>query len=93
MTPVGGPPVLAVGHKRPKVRLKGIGIEVFDCPAVVKVLKRVGLGVVLVKKVQVQGIGPPGHGCAGLVGVAAVHHGALSGCVRHLFILSMRVHL
>ena len=92
MTPVGGPPVLAVGHKRPKILLKGVDVQALHGLAVVKVLQRVGLGVVLVKNVQVQGIGPPGRGCVGLVGVAAVHHGALSGCVSHLLILSMRVH-
>ena len=89
MTPVGGPPVLAVGHKRPKILLKGVDVQALHGLAVVKVLQRVGLGVVLVKNVQVQGIGPPGHGCAGLVGVAAVHHGALSGWVSHLISFEM----
>ena len=38
MTPVGGPPVLAVGHKRPKILLKGVDVQALHGLAVVKAL-------------------------------------------------------
>ena len=38
MTPVGGPPVLAVGHKRPKIFFKGVDVQALDGFAVIEVL-------------------------------------------------------
>ena len=77
MTPVGRPPVLAVGHQRVQVVLQRVDIELLDLLAVVEVLAhRVGLGVVLVQDVEVEGVGPPVHDRCAARRHCAVHHRA-----------------
>ena len=95
VAPVGGPPGLAVGHQRLEVVLQCLHIEFFDFFTVVKAgAQRVGLGVVLVQDVQVEGVGPPVlAGRAGRRG-PTVHDRALapSSCafVVHCFLLGLR---
>ena len=77
VAPVRGPPVLAVGHERGQVVLQCRHIELFDFFAVIEVCPHgVGLGVVLVQDVQIEGLGPPSHGRVAHLGVGAVHDGA-----------------
>ena len=80
VAPVGRPPVLAVGHQSSQVFFDRGDVELFDFFAVVKTLERIGLAVLLVQDVQVQGIGPPSHVRVTRSGVGAVHDGATAGC-------------
>jgi LysR family hydrogen peroxide-inducible transcriptional activator len=60
VAPVGRPPVLAVGHQRATCGfLERFEVELLHLFAVVKSAHRVGLGVVLVQNVEVQGVRPP----------------------------------
>ena len=81
VTPVGRPPVLAVGHQSDHVFFQGGHVELFDFFAVVHARHGVGFAVVLVQDVQVQRLGPPGHVGGARRGVTTVHDGAATGCV------------
>ena len=79
VTPVGRPPVLAVGHDGGEVFLQRGHIELFHFIAVVEGLPhRVGLAIVLVEDVKVERLGPPSHVGIACGGIAAVHHWALA---------------
>ena len=83
VAPVGRPPVLAVGHQRLDIFLERLDVELLEFLAIVEArAQRVGLRVVLVQDVQVQGLGPPVHvGHIGR-GHTAVHDGTFA-CVAH----------
>ena len=60
MSPVGGPPVLRVGHQRAKIFLDRSQVELLEFLGVVEVLaQRVGLDIVLVQDLKVQLVWPP----------------------------------
>jgi hypothetical protein len=62
VAPVRWPPVLAVGHQGLEVILQRFDVKLLDLFAVVEVRpQRIGLAVVLVQDVEVQGLGPPIH--------------------------------
>ena len=80
MTPVGGPPRLAIGHQRFEIGLEGFEIQGFKGFAVIEAFADgVHFGIVLMEYIQVEGFGPPRHGAAlaGL-GVGTMHNGALT---------------
>ncbi|MPN19042.1 hypothetical protein SDC9_166408 [bioreactor metagenome] len=92
--PVGGPPGLAVGHEGLEVVLQGSHVQLLQLFTVVEAgTHGVGLGIVLVQDVQVQGLGPPLHGLAAGGGLGTVHDRALAGglglirVVCHFFLL------
>ncbi len=89
VAPVGRPPGLAVGHQGLEVVLERVDVELLQLFAVVETgAHRVGLAVVLMKDVEVEGLGPPVHpGHAGR-GQAAVHDRALAGRTRLVVICS-----
>ena len=81
MSPIGRPPVLAVGHECGQVFLERGHIQLFDFFAVIEICPHgVGFGVMLVQDVQVQCFWPPSHSGVGRagVGVGTVHDGALA---------------
>lgn len=81
MSPIGRPPVLAVGHECGQVFLERGHIQLFDFFAVIEVCPHgVGFGVVLVQDVQVKCLWPPSHSGVGRagVGIGTVHNGALA---------------
>ena len=86
VTPVSGPPGLAVGHQCSEVFLNSRNVELLDFLTVVEALEWVGLGVVLVEDVQVQGGGPPLHVGRRAGGVATMHDGTL-GHIVHVSLL------
>lgn len=78
MTPVSGPPVLAVRHERGQVIFERRNVQFLDLFTVIKTCPhRVRLVVVLVQDVQIQRFGPPGHVGVARAGVATVHDRAL----------------
>jgi hypothetical protein len=78
VAPVGRPPGLAVGHQRGQVLLERGDVELPDFLAVVEAGQRIGLAVVLVQDVEVEGFGPPVHLRHACRGDAAMHDGALA---------------
>ncbi len=58
--PVGRPPGLAVGHQGMEVGLEGVVIEAAEGISIIeRLIHRIGLAVMLVQDVEVEGIGPP----------------------------------
>ena len=78
MAPIGRPPLLAVGHECGEVFLHCRHVQFLHFLAVVEALERVGLGVLLVQDVQVEGGGPPLHVRDRAGGVSTVHDRALA---------------
>ncbi len=60
MAPVGRPPFLTVGHQCMEVFFQRIDIKLLQGFTIIEVLAHgVGLGVVLMQDVEIEGIGPP----------------------------------
>ena len=85
VTPICRPPVLAIGHQGMEVFLDGLMIECLDFFAIVKVRShRIGLGVMLMQDVKLEGIGPPIHDRFVARGVATMHDRAFAGAVHFI---------
>jgi len=83
MSPVGRPPVLAVGHQGVQVFLDGFEIERLDRFAIVEVrVQRIGLGVVLMQDVEIERFRPPVHDRGSGRRLTTVHHRAPACCRR-----------
>ena len=80
MAPVGGPPVLAVGHQRQKVGLQRVDVERLERLRVVEIgAERVRAGQVLGQDLQVQLVRPPvavRPRAVGAVGAGVAHRAA-----------------
>jgi len=80
VAPVRRPPLLAVGQQRGQIFLERGDVELFHFLAIVEARSQgIGLAVVLVENVQVQGLGPPGGVRHAAFGGTAVQHGAAAG--------------
>ncbi|MNY20377.1 hypothetical protein D3C86_1538520 [compost metagenome] len=91
VAPVGRPPFLAVGHQRLQVLLERGDVELLDLfPIVEGLAQRVGLAVVLVEDVEVEGIRPPIHARVAGGRIGAVHHRALAGSL-HIVLTHIRL--
>ena len=93
MAPIGGPPILTVGHQGVDVALDRVEVELLDLIPVVEPLQRVRLRVMLVQDVEVEGLGPPcrDRGARGrqtpmhnraFAGVVSVHVALLVAAIR-----------
>jgi hypothetical protein len=60
MAPIGGPPVLAVGHQREKIGFDRTKVELFEGFGIREIrTQRVRLGRMLVQDFQIQLVRPP----------------------------------
>jgi hypothetical protein len=79
VAPVGRPPVLRIRHQRLQVTLQRLDVQLLQFLAIVETrAQRIGLAVVLVQDVEVQGLRPPVHAGHVRRGHSAVHDGALA---------------